>query len=61
MDNLFPNTNGAGGMLEPLLRHITKQHPKETELVVSGGLAAICAIAFFKTLKAYLVHTNPAA
>ena len=61
MDNWNPHLTGASGFVEPLLNHLRQDHPLETELVVSGGLAVICAMAFLKKLKAYLLHSGPAA
>lgn len=61
MNNPFPDEGASGGFLGPLVKRLAEEHPKETELVACGGLTLICAIAFFKKLKAYLIQSGPAA
>lgn len=59
MDNLFPNNTGSSGFTSVLMNRLMREHPRETDLVVTGGLTVFCAIAFFQKLKKYLIHSDP--
>ena len=60
MNNLFPDSPVQTGFLAPLVNRLMKEQPQETDLVLSGGLTVFCAIVFFKKLKDYLIHNQPA-